>query len=61
MTLKEFILAKTLPDKPSEEDTTEKLLALPKNAARLREALASPGSENRVFESIEDLENALGI
>lgn len=61
MTLKEFILAKTLPPKASPVDTTEKLMSDPKNASRLRQALASPDSENQVFESMEDLENALGI
>jgi len=61
MTLKEFILSKTLPKKPSPEDTSEELMANPKNAARLRQALASPDSKNQVFESIEDLRNALGI
>ncbi len=61
MTLKEFILDKTLASKTSIEDTTEKLLASPSNAARLRQALASPDSANRVFESIEDLQDALGV
>jgi len=62
MSLKEFILEKTLSSKSSRaEDATTKLLESPKNAARLRQALDSPDSANRVFESIEDLENALGI
>jgi hypothetical protein len=30
-------------------------------AARLREAIAKPDSEHRVFESVEDLKDALGI
>lgn len=61
MTLKEYILQKALPPQSSREDTTEMLLASPTNAARLRQALASPNSSHRAFESIEDLENALGI
>ncbi|MDZ4743027.1 MAG: DUF1778 domain-containing protein [Verrucomicrobiota bacterium] len=61
MTLKEFILEKTLPPKPAAQDTTEKLISSPRNAARLRKALTTPDSKNRAFESIEDLKNALGI
>lgn len=61
MTLKEFILDKTLAPQSPSEDTTEKLLASPKNAARLRKAIASPKSSHRVFESMEELKNALGV
>ena len=63
MTIKEFILSRTLPGKQStqESDTTEKLLSSPKNRARLLEAISAPRSENRVFESMEDLKDALGI
>ena len=61
MTLKEFILDKTLAPQSSSEDTTAKLLASPKNAARLRGAIVSPKSSHRAFESIEELKNALGI
>jgi uncharacterized protein (DUF1778 family) len=48
MSIKEFILSKTLPGSPA-------------NAARLREAIQTPASEHRVFESLKDLEDALGI
>jgi len=61
MTIKEFILAKTLRDPGAEADTTDRLLGSPKNAERLRKAIASPASQHRVFESMEDLKNALGI
>jgi uncharacterized protein (DUF1778 family) len=61
MTLKDFILERTLGTSSATEDTTEKLLASPKNAARLRKAIASPESANKIFNSIEDLEDALGI
>ena len=61
MTIKDYILAKTLPEKYPDGDTTEKLLASPKNAARLKEAIATPESEHVSFESLEDLKDALGI
>ena len=63
MTIKEFILSRTLPAKQStqESDTTEKLLSSPKNRARLLEAISAPQSESRVFESMEELKDALGI
>lgn len=61
MTIKDYILAKTLPGKHLAGDTTEKLLASPKNAARLQEAIAAPESEHIAFESLEDLKDALGI
>lgn len=66
MTIKEFILAKTLnipagkAQSPA-DDATAQLLASPANAARLREAVASATPEHLVFESIEDLKHALGI
>ena len=59
LTIKEFILMKTL--SPRQEDATETLLKSPKNAARLKSALAEPASSHVVFETIEDLEDALGI
>jgi len=37
------------------------LMGSAKNARRLREAIAAPDSENRVFESVESLKDALGI
>jgi hypothetical protein len=61
MTLKDFILEKTLQKEGSSKDTTAKLLESPQNAARLRQALASSESTHRAFESIEELEDALGI
>lgn len=62
MTIKEFILSKTLGttrDSPASE--TDHLMGSPKNAERLRQAIATPASEHRVFESVEDLKDALGI
>ena len=61
MTIKEFILSKTLGPPGVPGDTTDRLMGSAKNAARLREAIATPDSGHRVFESVEDLKNALGI
>ena len=61
LTIKEFILQKTLYSRQSKEDTTKTLLASAKNAKRLKEAIETPVSEHVVFESLEDLENALGV
>jgi uncharacterized protein (DUF1778 family) len=62
MTIKEFILSKTLgPQRGATVDTTDRLMGSGKNAARLREAISTPDSEHRVFESVEDLKDALGI
>lgn len=62
MTIKEFILSKTLGAKrESPVDATGHLLGTAKNAKRLRQAIATPDTEHRVFESVEDLKNALGI
>ena len=62
MSLKDFILARTLMlQNTAPSDTTEELMASPKNADRLRQALSSPASSHRVFDSLEDLQNALGI
>lgn len=62
MTIKEFILTKTLgPQGGNAGDTTDRLMGSEKNAERLRKAIATPESEHRVFESMEDLKNALGI
>ena len=57
LTIKDYILSKTLPDR----DATENLLSSPKNAKRLKEALETPATKHRVFESLTDLEDALGI
>lgn len=62
MTIKEFILSKTLGAKrESPADATDHLMGSPKNAKRLRQAIATPDSKHRVFESVEDLKDALGI
>jgi hypothetical protein len=65
MTIKEFILSKTLTPSsvrsPSSEDTTARLLGSPKNAERLREAITSKTPGHLIFETTEDLKRALGI
>lgn len=65
MTMKEFILAKTLGSaevsKVDAGDTTSKLLSSPRNAKRLKKAIASPTPKHLVFNSVEDVKNALGI
>lgn len=62
MTIKEFILSKTLPTAAHQtKDTTSQLLGSPKNAKRLREAIASKTPEHLVFETTEDLKRALGV
>ena len=63
MTIKDFILSKTLGPKKltTPTDSTARLMGSAKNAARLRKAMASPESEHRVFESVKDLKDAFGI
>jgi hypothetical protein len=65
MTIKEFILSKTLTPsnakRQQSENTTARLLGSPKNAKRLREAISSKTPEHLVFETTEDLKRALGI
>lgn len=61
MSIKDYILLKTLPQKTKEADTTDQLLASPLNAQRLRDAINTPQSGHLTFESLKDLENALGI
>ena len=61
MTIKDYILSKTLPGKEGAADATEQLLKSPKNAARLRGAISTPQSEHVAFESLEELKDALGI
>jgi uncharacterized protein (DUF1778 family) len=63
MSIKEFILSRTLPKpKPLKEmDATEKLLSQPKNRERLLAAISEPRNTGRVFESIDELKDALGI
>ncbi len=58
LSIKDYILAKTL---PTASDATGKLLGSARNAKRLREAVATPPSGHVVFESLKDLEDALGI
>jgi uncharacterized protein (DUF1778 family) len=61
-TIKDFILSKTLgPEAGGVDDTTERLLASPKNAARLRKAIAAPTPPHLIFKSTEELKRALGI
>lgn len=65
MTIKEFILSKTLvpsnvPSKKA-EDTTARLLGSSENAKWLREAIIAKTPEHLVFETTEDLKRALGI
>jgi hypothetical protein len=65
MTIKEFILSKTLTPShvqpPPSEDTTARLLGSPNNAKRLRKAITSKTPEHLIFETTEDLKRALGI
>lgn len=62
MTIKEFILSKTIGSQRSKAgDVTDRLMGSTKNAVRLRDAIATTDSEHRVFESVEDLKDALGI
>ncbi len=61
MTIKDYILSKSIPHKARVSDETEHLLASPKNAKRLRKALATPEKEHIVFENLEELTDVLGI
>ena len=62
MTIKEFILSKTIgPQRDATEDPTQQVLGSRKNALRLREAIATPEKDHRVFDSLKDLKDALGI
>ena len=61
MSIKDYVLQRTLAAQVQAQDATERLLASPRNARRLREALKTPQSEHLVFESLQDLEDALGI
>ena len=61
MSIKEFILSRTLGTEEEEKDATDQLLSSPTNAKRLREAITTPVSKRRVFESMEELKEALGI
>ena len=60
VTIKEFMLSKTIgPQRAALGDATDRLMRSKKIAARLREAIATPDPEHRVFESMEDLKDAL--
>lgn len=65
MTIKDFILCKTLSppnvQPPQSENTTARLLDSPKNAKRLRAAINSKTPKHLFFETTEDLKRALGI
>ena len=61
MSIKDYILSKTLARKALGTDATEQLLGNAKNAARLRKAIATPRSEHVGFETLEELKHALGI
>ena len=62
MTIKDFILAKTLgPQTATDQDTTDRLLSSPENAARLREAIATPAPPHLIFQSTDEVREALGI
>ena len=62
LTIKDYILSKALPKSATDPvDATSHLLSSPKNAKRLQEALETPDTENRVFNSLEDLKDALGV
>jgi uncharacterized protein (DUF1778 family) len=60
LSIKDYILQQTLPRK-KELDATEHLLSSPANAQRLLDALNTPRSECVAFETMEDVQNALGI
>jgi hypothetical protein len=62
MTMKEFILSKTLtPSMEPSADTTSRLLGTPKNAKRLRQAIAAKTPKHLIFETTDDLKRALGV
>jgi uncharacterized protein (DUF1778 family) len=61
-TIKEFILSRTLPPADgSDRGATGELLASPKNRERLMEALRTDRKDYRVFETMDELKDALGI
>lgn len=63
ITIKEFILNRTLSEgKSSDElDATETLLSHPENRDRLLSAIKTLRKDHLVFETIGDLKDALGI
>ncbi|MBK1792759.1 hypothetical protein [Persicirhabdus sediminis] len=60
MTMKDFILSRTLAPS-SGVDTTEELLSHPENKQRLLESVSASPDEHVVFESLDDLKDALGV
>ena len=61
LSIKEYILQKTLPSKTKDIDTTDLLLSSAANSKRLRDALETLRSDYLVFETMKDVEDALGI
>lgn len=61
LSIKDYILMKTLSPKSVPQETTQALLKSPKNAKRLRAALKTPSSKHHVFRTLKELEDALGI
>ena len=62
LSIKEYILRKTLySDDRVEEDATKLLLSSPKNAQRLKDSIDTPQSEHVIFQSLDDLKDALGV
>ena len=61
MSMKDFILSKVLKPKEKKMDPTEKLLSHPENKKRLLEAINSDTKDHLVFETIEDLKDALRV
>lgn len=61
LSIKEYILQKTLQAKTTEVGTTEYLLSTPANAQRLLGASNTLRSEHLIFETVEDVKRALGI
>jgi len=61
-TIKEFILSRTLvPVAKPDKDTTGELLGSAENRERLMEALETDREDYRVFETMDELKDALGI
>ncbi len=61
LTIKDFILSKTLPGKSRPADETVRGSSSTTAASRLKEAIATPESEHLVFTSLKELEDALGV
>ncbi|CAN5717601.1 hypothetical protein BH11VER1_BH11VER1_38770 [soil metagenome] len=61
MSIKDYILSKTLSKESRSADTTEYLMESSQNARRLKKSIAAPKGDHVAFESLEDLRNALGI